>query len=350
MNSRADVVRAHPDFPWLDPGDTAGVEVFLRERDWIESDELVTSCAKAGEGNMNLTLRVRTDRRSVILKQARPWVEKYDHIPAPWDRSLYEQGFYERVRGIPAVAGAMPALLQADEHARAILLEDLGEASDFTTLYAHGEWTPTERDALAAFLAALHSETRGTADPEFVNRDMRLLNHEHIFVVPLAENNGVDVDAFEPGLSDYATKLRTDNAYVAGVTETGDRYLRDGECLLHGDYFPGSWLRTAKGIRVIDPEFCFYGGPEFDLGVCLAHLRLAGRMWNEAESFLDAYTQAGAVEPESEWIARYAATELMRRLLGVAQLPIAPTTGFRAQALDGSRAAMHTRNVKGLWT
>ena len=67
---------------------------------------------------MNLTLRVRTERRSVVLKQARPWVEKYDHIEAPWERSLSERWFYERVASIPEVAGHMPRLLASDPEAQ----------------------------------------------------------------------------------------------------------------------------------------------------------------------------------------------------------------------------------------
>jgi 5-methylthioribose kinase len=298
---------------------------------------------------MNLTLRLRTDRRSVILKQARPWVEKYDHIPAPWDRSLYEQGFYQRVRGIHAVAGAMPALLQADEHARAILLEDLGEASDFTTLYAGGGWTADERDALAAFLAALHSETRGTADPEFVNRDMRLLNHEHIFVVPLAENNGVDVDAFESGLSAYAAKLRADDKYVGAVTETGERYLRDGECLLHGDYFPAVGCERRKAFASSTRNFVSTAPRNstwaYASRTC-AWPRVHGKKPNHSSTPIRGQAPR---RPDEEYVARYAAVEVMRRILGVAQLPIAPSTGFRAKALDGSRAAMYARDVKGLW-
>ena len=68
---------------WLDAGDAAGVARFLRERGWIEPDEVVLEVGRAGDGNMNLTLRVRTGQRSLILKQARPWVEKYPHIAAP---------------------------------------------------------------------------------------------------------------------------------------------------------------------------------------------------------------------------------------------------------------------------
>jgi 5-methylthioribose kinase len=83
--------RAHPDFPWLEADDAPGIEHFLHARGWIADDERVLECGRAGDGNMNLTLRVRTAGGSLILKQARPWVEKYDHIAAPWERSESER-------------------------------------------------------------------------------------------------------------------------------------------------------------------------------------------------------------------------------------------------------------------
>ena len=347
---RTQAVETHPEFPWLATGQSEFIRAFLLERGWIAPQERVIACAKAGDGNMNLTLRIVTDSQTFILKQARPWVEKYDHIPAPWDRILYEQGFYQRVKSIPSVAAAMPSLIASDAHARVIVLEDLGSASDFSRLYNGAALAQPDRDALAAYLAALHTATQNDADPEFVNREMRLLNHEHMFVVPLAEDNGLDLEPYEPNLSDAAELLRSDTAFVDRVQKTGERYLADGPCLLHGDYFPGSWLQTPHGVRIIDPEFCYYGDPEFDIGVCLAHFRLAKCPLTDAQAFLNPYRgHAHGIQLEDRWIARYASIEIMRRILGVAQLPIAPSTQFRRELLMHARGAMRMEALEALW-
>ena len=57
---------------------------------------------KIGDGNLNLTVRLHMERRSGILKQARPWVEKYPHIAAPVGRSAVEAAFYKTVLPEPA--------------------------------------------------------------------------------------------------------------------------------------------------------------------------------------------------------------------------------------------------------
>ncbi len=345
-------IQAYPDFPWLDGSDPAGVQQFVIQRGWLERGERFVGCEKAGEGNMNLTLRVRTDRRTVILKQARPWVEKYDHIPAPWDRAVHEQRFYERAGSIPAVASRMPRLLRADEAARALLLEDVEGASDLTGLYSGGELEGTTRRSLAAYLAALHGATAGEPDPAFANRAMRELNHQHIFDVPLRADNGLELERFEPGLTDAAAALREDGAYVERVRQTGERYLADGPCLVHGDYFPGSWLRSPRGVFVIDPEFCFYGDAAFDVGFALGHLALSRQPREAAEAFVAEYEAGRGREGEplaDEWVGRYAAVEVMRRLIGVAQLPIPPSEGRRGELLERSRRAMLEGSPWPLW-
>lgn len=336
----------NPDFPWLEADDVARVARVARERGWLKEDEELVSCAKAGEGNMNLTLRLKTNGRTLILKQARPWVEKYPSIAAPWDRMIVEQRFYRRVSEIPEAAERMPKVLGADDAARVILLEDLGEAADYTGIYAGEKLAENDLASIASYLHALHEKTRGDALEAFQNRDMRALNHAHIFVIPLSPDNGLEIDQFEPGLDQAATELMNDEAYCTLVEETGARYLADGPCLVHGDSFPGSWLKTDSGPKIIDPEFCFCGDPEFDLGVTLAHL-IMGRQGSQlVHFFLDAYRGRGKVSVNHDRVVRYAATEIMRRLIGVAQLPIPPSDGFRKQLLVWSRQALFQQSLE----
>jgi 5-methylthioribose kinase len=360
---KEDAIRAHPDFPWLDADEPAGVARYLATRKFLTEGETFLRCEIAGEGNMNLTLRVHTSARTFILKQSRPWVEKYPEIAAPWDRSESELRFYQRVSSISDVARRMPQLLGGQASDRVLLLEDLADARDLSTLYgapASGDDPPStvdpaaatlrdeEIEALARYLSALHAETRNAVADELANRAMRALNHAHIFTIPLTMDNGLDLDAIEPGLRRAAERLMSDSDYRAVVSETSERYLRDGPCLVHGDFFPGSWLRSERGLRVIDPEFSFPGDPEVDLACALAHLALARQPLEIARRFLAGY-RAGA--PDPLWLARYAAVEVMRRLIGVAQLPLAAPrpADWRVRLLEGSRESALAGNFRALF-
>lgn len=297
----------------LDARDLSSMTGYLRDRNWIEIDEQVSSAAPAGPGNMNYTLRIHTTKRSFIMKQARPWVEKYPHIPAPSDRALMEAQFYNAIQADEELARCMPRLMGFDPEARILILEDLGASPDFTSIYSDASISSGEIDSLTTFLARLHSRFRdANYAGRFENREMRQLNHEHIFEFPLRAGNGLDLDAITPGLAAVARTLQQDGTYRSRVSALGSLYLGAGQCLIHGDYFPGSWLRTSDGVKIIDPEFCFFGLPEFELGVMIAHLHLA--------RCPDSLAAPSIVN--GNLIRSFAGVEIMRRLIGVAQLPL----------------------------
>lgn len=320
------------------------VEAYLRERAWLDLGESVQQLSPAGEGNMNLTLRVTTGSRTFVVKQSRPWVEKYPSIPAPEDRVLMEAKFYQSVSHFGEIAERMPRLLDCDEKNFVALLEDLGETADFTDLYNDGLASFAPLHELCQWLAALHGaefdlETRQCLE----NVEMRKLNHEHLYCYPLRHGNGLDLDAITPGLAAAAAELKGDAAYFSAVAELGVRYLENGPSLLHGDFYPGSWVRytTAQGeassddVWVIDPEFCFFGPAEFDLGILVGHLLLAGRSPGLVDEVFANYR--GAASFNRELALRFAGMEIMRRLIGVAQLPLIADLAQKEALLATSR-------------
>lgn len=311
---------------------------YLLDRGWLSPDETVRSIGKAGEGNMNLTLRLQTSKQNLILKQSRPWVEKYPQIPAPGNRALVESRFYELASQRPALAEKMPELIATDLDSCILLLDDLGQASDFTSIYRRGSRTLTDPTAeeLLTYLVSLHApfELDEATRSKFANREMRRLNHEHVFELPCRANSGIDLDTLTPGLAAASNELLTD-AYVERVHELGQLYLADGPALLHGDFYPGSWLRVGDEARVIDPEFCFLGPAAFDLGVFTAHLYFADQD-RLATTLVDGYRRLGGVlSPADEKLSKqFAGVELMRRLLGVAQLPMERTLAEKRRYLS----------------
>ncbi|MFT5142652.1 MAG: 5-methylthioribose kinase [Thalassolituus oleivorans] len=321
----------HANFNVLSIDDPSGIEAHLRALAWIDGDERVVSISRAGEGNMNMVARVRTDRRSLILKQSRPWVEKYPSIQAPQDRILVEAAFYHTVSHASALAAGMPRFLALDSESRSALIEDLGGSSDCTDIY---DGAVLDLSGLVAWLSALHRVQPEEADREVLrNREMRHLNHAHIFDLPMSGAHGMDLDEITPGLASAAREYSADTELAREVQRLGDAYLEDGPTLLHGDYYPGSWLRTAGGIRVIDPEFGFLGPAEFDLGVFKAHLELAGL----AEPLIGEAVSQYSGQADSALVDQFAGVEIMRRLIGVAQLPLKRTIRQKVDLLKRSK-------------
>jgi 5-methylthioribose kinase len=308
---------------------------YLSEQGWLASGEVIMAVGPAGEGNMNCTLRVTTAQRSFILKQSRPWVEKYPHIPAPEHRLLKETAFYQAVADHPQIAGRMPKLLQVDRTNRIACFEDLGGSADFTSIYADPNEICEHLPQLCAWLADLHRISfPHEIKARLENRDMRILNHEHLFHFPLVVDNQFDLDAITAGLQKEADRLKRHTAYVHEVERLGGLYQQNGDCLLHGDYFPGSWLKHGKSFAVIDPEFGFFGRAEYDVGVMIGHLHLAGLEERSIESVWASYGEGDGFN--HTLALQFAGMEIMRRLIGVAQLPLSADLDRKAELLHVS--------------
>ncbi|MBM3845410.1 MAG: aminoglycoside phosphotransferase [Verrucomicrobia bacterium] len=320
----------------LQPAITEELDGYLRTLGLLTKGESILSVERAGEGNMNCVVRVRTDFKSIILKQSRPWVEKYPRIGAPFDRALQEIRFYRMVENQPAIASRMPALLLADPDNRLLCLEDLGTAGDCTKRGPDSPFTRQEMADVAHYLSSLHSLTApGEIREQFSNREMRELNHAHIFRIPLDPNNQLDLDAIVPGLKQESLKLTTREEFRAAARALGDDcYLREGTTLVHGDIFPGCWMMTDSGLRFVDPEFSFFGRAEIDVGVVMAHLRLSRQPPDREAWFLESYHPPSDYDPQLA--ARFAGVEIMRRVIGVAQLRLGGGVGFRRELLDQS--------------
>lgn len=294
----------------------------LKELKWLSNNEEIVALTIPGAGNMNCVLRVATGKRTFIIKQSRAYVEKYPQVAAPEDRVITEVDFYDKVSSVQVLQDFMPRKIGVDYKLKLLAIEDLGLGQDGTILYQKDEIVskPT-LVKLLSYLSRLHHEFAKTRiDDELVNLEMRVLNYEHIFKYPFIEANGFNLDTIQDGLQNLALPYKR-NVHLRNKVEVlGGLYLSKGKYLLHGDFYPGSWLQTENGIKIIDPEFCFYGSREFDLGVFIAHLYLSGQsnaLIKIVPELYDGYEQLN-----QSILNGFVGVEIIRRLIGLAQLPL----------------------------
>ncbi len=318
------------------------IEAHLLRLGWLTPDERLVALSKPGEGNMNRTLRADTGERTFVLKQSVPYVAKYPDIAAPIDRLDAERQFYDAIKGTASLMMRTPQILGYDPDHHLLSMQDLGNLGDFTSAYARkpeGELSSGEITALVYWLWKLHS----VEPPSLANTEMRKLNHAHIFEIPLQSDNGV---ALEGIVAEAAAELRADEAVCAAARELGEIYLgkrphASRPALLHGDFYPGSWLsHPTLGAAIIDPEFAFVGPPEFDLGVMVAHLTFCHYTQADLMNVFRSYV----TPPDFEFqlAMRFAGMEIIRRLLGVAQLPLTATPDVKSTWLGAAKGMLLT--------
>mgnify|MGYP000592637815 CR=1 FL=1 len=150
---------------------------YLKESNWLDSEEQILSIEKPGEGNMNVVMRIITDSQSIILKQSRPYVQKYQQIEAPLQRIAVENEFYQLILG-NALKAHIPKVLGFDSTENVLLLEDLGECEDMTTIYGNRKIPTKQFEKLVFILGLIHRKKVPNDFPQ--NLKMRQLNHQHI--------------------------------------------------------------------------------------------------------------------------------------------------------------------------
>ncbi len=312
----------------------SSLKAYLVSQGWSSKAEHISKIAIAGEGNMNVVLRITTNQRSFILKQSRPYVQKYQDIPAPLERILVEKKFYETISENKNLQPHFPKIIGYDTAAYILMMEDLGDCDDMGFLYVKKGIDDTHLKKLTSILKNIHATAPSLDFPE--NSEMRKLNHQHIFVLPFLESNGFSLDAVQPGLQTLSAPYRRDEELKAVVLEIGERYLSKGTTLLHGDYYPGSWMTNTRNLYVIDPEFSFIGFAAFDIGVMVAHCILA----TNQEAYLEKIVQFYGGDVSKELIRKTAGIEIMRRIIGLAQLPLSRSLAEKEELLRLAKKMM----------
>lgn len=382
MSRRAEFEADHPEVHVLSADQAGRVDLVMGAAGWLGDEEQVTTCVSLG-GESTTVMRVELQElrggwRTAVLKQSLPWLRRDESVAMPADRWRSEHAFYAAVARVPEAAARMPHLMAANEARCLLLLEDFRGASNLTPLYGGRSLGEGTAEALGGFLRALRYGTRGGQDAEFAHGGMKTLSHRLLFEAPFDSSGqggngfgpdgpapaGDALDAIEPGLGDAAATLRSDRTFRGALSELGSRFLDAGACLVHGAFHPANWLLLPSGdVRVVDPQYGGWGDPEFDLGTALAHLLLARQPVEVVATFLSAATgaeEAGREGPadteeveagvDRPLVARYAGAEIVRRLLGGAQLPLEAAAGFRCDLLEAARTAVVSGRLEVLET
>ncbi len=294
---------------------------YLSDKKWISDGDEVQHSEPLTQGNMNLCLRVTTQQQKLVIKQGRAWVEKYPHIPAPLGRTTTEALFYKTISVTPELAAAMPRFIGIDHRLQVMATEFIGDSVDGNFIYAEEngsdffkEWSTD----LFHFLQNLSAISTVDFKSEFDNNELKKLNSFHMYDYPFQKEQ---IYKATQDLNLNLTWLLSDENLQLRKQLIKD-YLAPGSYLIHGDFYPGSFLiqKTEKNkkIYVFDPEFCTLGRREFDVGVFLAHVLLGSAPLIETLNEFKEKDYLAQLDFES--VKNIAAYEMLRRILGVAQV------------------------------
>lgn len=236
-------------------------------------------CREIGDGNINYVFRIasETSERSVIIKQAdrllrssgRPLDVRRSKIEA---RALQLEG--------ALAPGVVPEVYHWDETMAVIAMEDISDYRNLRGELAEKRIYPHLADQLSSFLAdTLFPTTDLVLDRQekkervcfFTNSELCEITEDLVLTEPY--DNYKHRNIVTPGNEAFVEEfLYQDEELKAEVAALRCAFMNNAQALLHGDLHTGSIFANEQGVKIIDPEFAFYGPMGYDIGNVLGNL------------------------------------------------------------------------------
>jgi 5-methylthioribose kinase len=253
----------------------------------LEAEEL-------SDGNLNFVFRVFESgnwSKSILIKQAVPYLRVAGES---WKLSPTRAGFEARALALEHqfAPGFVPVPYWFDEVMFVNAMEDLRVhevmRKPMVTRVRFKNLGTTIGDFLAKTLFGtsdfgMEAKQKKVLMTQFANTELCEITEDLIFTEPFEPvllGGKTNRNQFDPGIKIALEKLQADLELKEKVAKLKYRFMTSSQALLHGDLHTGSIMATKPdenhhaNIRVIDPEFAFFGPIGFDIGLFVANLFL----------------------------------------------------------------------------
>lgn len=242
-----------------------------------ETDKL--SVQEIGDGNINYIFRVIDEKtgKSIVLKQADKYLRSSGRV-LDLERSRIEAEIL-KIQGEYSPK-FVPNVYHYDEIMCVIAMEDISEYKNLRKELLEGRIFPNFSNEITDFLVDTLLPTtdlvmdRGLKKDRvksFINKELCDISECLVFTEPYVndKNRNIITVGNEAFVNE---KLYLDYNLHTEVGKLKNNFMNNAQALIHGDLHSGSIFINEKGIKVIDPEFSFYGPIGYDVGNVIGNL------------------------------------------------------------------------------
>lgn len=255
------------------------IEYILEKTDIFDSQEDL-KCIEFGNGNVNYIFKIWDEKteESVILKQAGPTARASKEFKFSPDRNRTEAKIL-KLQGELA-PGSTPEIYYVDTTMNCFVMEDLSDYEILRKSLLEYKRIENFSDLITTYLV---NSLIMTTDIVMNHKDKRELNQD--YVNPILCDITKDVvytepftnylnrnSIFEPIKKWVDEEFYDDEDLKLEAAKIKYEFMNNAQALLHGDLHTGSIFVKDNAIKVIDPEFAFYGPIGHDVGNLIAHL------------------------------------------------------------------------------
>lgn len=274
------------------------IDYVFEHSNFFDSNENLV-CEEIGDGNINYVYRIfdTNTKKSLILKQADVQTRvRPDGYLNP-DRSIREAEVLKLYN--ECAPDFSPKIIYADPVMAAIIMEDIGSYSNLRTELMAGKIFYGIEELIARFIVdtslpstdlVLAYQKKFKAAAKFYNPDLCKITEDLVFTHPYKDVRQRNI--LLPENADWLKKkFYEDSNLIARVAVLKEKFNNYTQGLIHGDLHSGSIFVKNENeetkIKIIDPEFAFYGPIAYDLGNVLAHFIFAQGYAKYSPLFVD---------------------------------------------------------------
>ena len=253
---------------------------YVKQKVDFFSDDAIFMCQEIGDGNLNLVFRIQDtkNKKSLIVKQAIPYVRAAGES---WPLDINRGAIETKILKIQydLTNGLVPKVYFFDKDMFCIIMEDLFNYVIMRYGLLDLKQYPNFAEQISDFLVKtllftsdliMDKKEKKELVKSFINPELCEITEDLVYTEPFnigARNN------MEDFLVKYhQQEIVEDEELSLEIAKLKFDFMTNSQSLLHGDLHTGSIFVNEKDIKVIDPEFAFYGPMAYDIGALIANL------------------------------------------------------------------------------
>lgn len=307
--------------------DSKSVVDFIKYRIDYFDETAEIEAYEIGDGNINYVFKVvdRVTGKSLVVKQSDKFLRTSGR-PLDQKRNKIEYMAIEIEEKLSN--GKVPHIFAYDENMHTIIMEDISDYKNLRKELDKEIIFQNLPESISDFLADTLLPTTDLVLPRdvkkeqvqlFINTELCDISEDLVFTEPYYDYKGRNI--ITNGMQDFVEKeLYNDQYLIAEVGILRNNFMNNAQALIHGDLHSGSIFINEKGIKIIDPEFAFYGPIGYDIGNVIGNL-----FFSLANKFVLGEKEEGY----TSWISQaiidiydLTRSKLIKKFKNVVQLPI----------------------------
>ena len=251
---------------------------YVKEKNlFLENDDLTVK--EIGDGNINYIFKVenKIDGKSIVLKQADKLLRSSGR-PLDLTRSKIEANILRIENNL--APHFVPEIYFYDEIMCVLAMEDISEYKNLRTELVAGKIFPNFADNISEFLSRtlllttdlfMNKFEKKKNVKEFINPELCDISECLVFTEPYDNNKNRNI--ITTGNEEFVENMlyKNEDLHFA-ILKLREKFMNYSQSLIHGDLHSGSIFINEKGIKIIDPEFSFYGPMAYDIGNVIGNL------------------------------------------------------------------------------